>query len=185
MATVHDGDEALAIAFAAHDRGAFAEAYRRYASLLYSAAYNVLGNADEAQDCVHDAIAYLWRSPAAYSAQRGSLRSFLVVCVRNQAISRKRRQGRAARVTERLAAFPAEHDELGSSDPIERDRVRAAMAQLPEAQRLPLELAFYEGKTHTEVAAELQQPLGTIKSRIAHGLRKLAAALAPFAGEQA
>jgi RNA polymerase sigma-70 factor (ECF subfamily) len=184
MANAHDADVALAIGFAAHDRNAFAEAYRRYASLLYSAAYNVLGNADEAQDCVQDAIAYLWRSPAAYSAQRGSLRSFLVVCVRNQAISRRRRQGRAARVTERLAAFPAEHDELDSTDPIERDRVRAALAQLPELQRIPLELAFYEGKTHTEVAAELQQPLGTVKSRIAHGLRRLAAALAPSSGAE-
>ena len=168
--------------FAAHERGAFAEAYRRYAAPLYSAAYNVLFDAEEAQDCVHDAIAYLWRSPTAYSAQRGSLAALLAVYVRNQAISRKRRRGRAARVTERLAAFPAEHDELGSADPIERDRVRAALAQLPEAQRLPLQLAFYEGKTHTEVAAELRRPLGTIKSRIAHRLAKARRRARAFCG---
>jgi RNA polymerase sigma-70 factor (ECF subfamily) len=175
-------EEALAVAFAAHERWAFAQAYREYASLLYSVAYNVLGNGDEAQDCVHDAIARLWRSTSAYSSQRGSLRSFLVVCVRNEAISRRRRESRRARLEERLAALPAEHEELAAGDPIERDRVRSAFAKLPDDQRIALQLAFYEGKTHTEIASELNAPLGTIKSRISLGLRKIAAALAP-AGE--
>lgn len=170
-------DEALAIAFAAHDRSAFEQAYREYAGLLYSAAYNVLGNGEEAQDCVHDALVRIWRSPRAYSPARGSLRSFLVVCVRNEAISRRRRHGRRMQMEERLAALPPEYDELPDSDPIERDRVRAAMAGLPVEQRTPLELAYYEGKTHREIALELQQPLGTVKSRIAMGLRKLAGAL--------
>ncbi|HEY2476702.1 MAG TPA: sigma-70 family RNA polymerase sigma factor [Candidatus Cybelea sp.] len=168
----------MAVAFAAHERSAFAQAYRRYASLLYSAAYNVLGNRDEAQDCVHDAIAKLWRSRAPYSAQRGSLRSFLVVCVRNEAISWLRRRAHRMRLSERLAALPREHAELGAGDPIERDRVRNAVARLPDDQRTPLAMAFYEGKTHREIAAELAQPLGTIKSRISLGLRKLGASLA-------
>lgn len=174
-------DEALAIAFAARDRAAFERAYRAYAGLLYSAAYNVLGNGEEAQDCVHDALVRIWRSPHAYSSARGSLRSFLVVCVRNEAISRRRRHGRRVQMEERLAAQPPEHDELPDSDPIERDRVRSALAGLPVEQRTPLELAYYQGKTHREIAAELQQPLGTVKSRIAMGLRKLAGALQPLA----
>lgn len=174
-------DEALAIAFAAHDRSAFDRAYREYAGLLYSAAYNVLGDANEAQDCVHDALVRVWRSPHAYSPARGALRSFLVVCVRNEAISRRRRHGRRMQMEERLAAQPAEHDELPDSDPIERDRVRSALARLPAEQRVPLELAYYQGKTHREIAAELAQPLGTVKSRIAMGLRKLSDALRPVA----
>jgi RNA polymerase sigma-70 factor (ECF subfamily) len=87
-------DEALATAFAAHERWAFEEAYRRYASLLYSTAYNVLENAEDAQDCVHDALARVWRSANSYSRARGAVRSFLVVCVRNEAISRRRSQTR-------------------------------------------------------------------------------------------
>lgn len=170
-------DDALAAAFAAHDRWAFGEAYRRYAPLLYSAAYNVLGNGEEAQDCVADAIARLWRSPYAYSPARGNLRNFLVVCIRNEAISRRRRQARRMRVEERLAAMPAEHDELRLLDPIERDRVRRALLELPGEQRTAIALAYYEGKTQTEIAAELQEPLGTIKSRIKLGLRRLASAL--------
>jgi RNA polymerase sigma-70 factor, ECF subfamily len=176
------GDEDLAVAFAAHDRSAFSEAYRRYASLLYSAAYNVLGNGEEAQDCVADAIARLWRAPHAYSSARGSLRSFLVVCVRNEAISRRRRHGRKTRLERRLAAMPAEHDEIRLADPIERDRVRRALLELAPEQRAALTLAYYEGMTQTEIAAELREPLGTIKSRIKLGLRKLASVLESLSG---
>ncbi len=172
-------DETLAAGFAAHERWAFDEAYRRYAPLLYSAAYNVLGNGEDAADCVHDALARVWRSPNAYHRERGLVRSFLVVCVRNEAISRRRSQARRLHLAERLAAEPQEHDELLAGDPIERDRLRAALAGLPPQQRVPLELAYYEGKTHAEISAELQEPLGTVKSRIAGGLRKLATALEP------
>lgn len=177
MPAPHRGDEDLAGAFAAHERWAFSQAYRRYASLLYSVAYNVLGNGDEAQDCVGDAIARLWRTPHAYSSARGSLRSFLVVCVRNEAISRQRRHGRRTRLERRLAAMPAEHDEIRLADPLERDRVRRALLELAPEQRAALTLAYYEGMTQTEIAAELKEPLGTIKSRIKLGLRKLASIL--------
>jgi RNA polymerase sigma-70 factor (ECF subfamily) len=172
-----ENDDRLATAFAARERWAFDEAYKRYGALLYSTAYNVLGNSDDAQDCMHDALSRVWRSPNAYSRARGAVRSFLVVCVRNEAISRLRSQGRRTRLADRLAAEPREHDELEVVDVVERDRLRAAMNGLPPEQRAPIELAYYGGKTHVEVAAELGEPLGTVKSRIALGLRKLATAL--------
>jgi RNA polymerase sigma-70 factor (ECF subfamily) len=167
----------LDAAFAEHDRWAFGEAYRRYASLLYSIAYNVLGNADDAKDCVADAIARLWRSPRPYSTARGSLRNFLAVCVRNEAISRRRKQTRKQHAEERLAGMASEPLELTVPDPIERDRVRSALLALPPDQRTALALAYYGGKTQTEIAAELGEPLGTVKSRIKLGLRKLAGTL--------
>jgi RNA polymerase sigma factor (sigma-70 family) len=170
-------DDRLATAFAARERWAFDEAYRRYGALLYSTAYNVLGNAEDAQDCVHDALSRVWRSANAYSVARGAVRSFLVVCVRNEAISRLRSQSRRARLAERLAAEPQQHDELQVTDVVEHDRLRAAMDRLPPEQRAPLELAYYQGKTHVQVAETLGEPLGTVKSRIALGLRKLAVAL--------
>jgi RNA polymerase sigma-70 factor (ECF subfamily) len=175
---VHD-DDALATAFAARERWAFDEAYRRYAPLLHSAAYHVLDNGEDVADCVQDALARVWRTPGAYSRARGQLRSFLVVCVRNAAISRRRAQSRRQHLEQRLAAEPVEHAWIQTDDPIERDRLRAALAQLPLEQQIPLQMAYYEGKTHTEIADELRQPLGTVKGRIAGGLRKLAAALAP------
>jgi RNA polymerase sigma-70 factor, ECF subfamily len=171
------GEEALAAGFAAHESWAFGEAYRRYASLLYSAAFNVLHNADDAKDCVADAMARLWRAARPYAASRGSLRSFLVVCVRNEAISRRRRLARQAGVEERAAALAIEREEPPGDDPIERDRVRRALLALPRDQRIALALAYYEGKTQSEIAAQLQEPLGTIKSRMKLGLRKLATIL--------
>jgi RNA polymerase sigma-70 factor (ECF subfamily) len=170
-------DDALATGFAAHEPWAFEEAYRRFGSLLYSTAFNVLGNSDDASDVVHDALARVWRSPNAYSRARGAVRSFLLVCVRNEAISRRRSQARRLKLSERLAAEPQPVEEIEIGDPVERDRLKAALLKLPPEQRAPLELAYYEGKTHTEIARELQTPLGTIKSRIAMGLRKLADAL--------
>jgi len=170
-------DEALAAAFAAKERWAFDEAYARFGKLLYSTAYHVLGNAEDAQDCVHDALARVWRSPDSYMRSRGAVRSFLTVCVRNEAITRLRSKARRRKLEERVAAEPQEHDELNVADVIEHDRLRAAMRALPPEQRRPLELAYYEHKTHVEIARELSEPLGTVKSRIALGLRKLGAAL--------
>lgn len=177
-----NSDEALAAAFAARERWAFTEVYRRNASLLYSAAYNVLGNSDDAKDCVADTIARLWRAPGAYSPARGNLKSFLLVCVRNQAISRLRGRTRKAHMEERLAVTAPDREEFDIPDPIERDRVRRAVRALPPEQRTAIALAYYEGKTQTEIAAELNEPLGTIKSRIKLGLRKLAAALGSAPG---
>jgi RNA polymerase sigma-70 factor (ECF subfamily) len=171
------GDEALAAAFAAKERWAFDEAYARFGRLLYSTAYHVLGNAEDAQDCVHDALTRVWRSPDSYTRSRGAVRSFLTVCVRNEAITRLRAKGRRHKLEQRVAAEPQEHDELGAVDVIERDRLRSALRSLPPEQRKPLELAYFDYKTHVEIARELNEPLGTIKSRIALGLRKLGAAL--------
>ncbi|HUZ50894.1 MAG TPA: sigma-70 family RNA polymerase sigma factor [Candidatus Dormibacteraeota bacterium] len=175
----HAEDSALADAFAAHERWAFDEAYARYASLLYSTAYHVVGNGEDAEDVVHDALARIWRSPGAYTRSRGAIRSFLVVCVRNEAVSRVRSKQRRLRLVERVAAEPEEHDELRVVDVIEHDRLRNAMTKLPPEQRRPLELAYFEQLSHTEIARTLDQPLGTVKSRIAMGLRKLGAALQP------
>jgi RNA polymerase sigma-70 factor (ECF subfamily) len=97
--------------------------------------------------------------------------------VRNEAITRLRSKTRRRKLEERVAAEPQEHDELEASDVIEHDRLRAALRTLPPEQRKPLELAYFGYKTHVEIARELNEPLGTIKSRIALGLRKLGAAL--------
>ncbi len=170
-------EEALAAGFAAKERWAFDEAYRRFGALLYSTAYHVLNNAEDSQDCVHDALARIWRSPDSYTRARGAVRSFLVVCVRNEAITRLRAKARRLTLMERVAAEPVQHDELGATDIIEVDRLRAALDRLPPEQRRPLHMAYFEYKTHTEIARELQEPLGTVKSRIAVGLRKLGSAL--------
>lgn len=165
-------DVALDRAFAARERWAFDEAYARYVRLLYAAAYGVLHVREEAEDCVHDALARVWNNPAAYAAPRGSVRSFLAVCVRNEAISRARKAA-TRRGAELRAASTDRAEDPELPDFIERDRLRRAIAALPGEQREALILAYYEGKTHVEIAQLLNAPLGTVKGRLALAVRKL------------
>lgn len=176
-ATPHEGadETTLAQAFAGRERWAFDEAYRRFGSLLYSVAYNVLHNSEDAEDCVHDVLVRVWKNPRAYSVDRGSVRAFLIVCVRNDAISRTRSAARRERLSERVGRESESVEELQISDFVEERRVREALAQLPDEQRTAVTLAYFGGKTHVEIAQQLDQPLGTVKSRIALGLRKLGA----------
>jgi RNA polymerase sigma-70 factor (ECF subfamily) len=170
-------DAALAQAFARRDRRAFDEAYRRYGALLFSVALNVLHATEDAEDCIHDVLVRVWKNPQAYSFDRGSVRAFLVVCVRNEAISRHRAAGRRARLAQRLEREPQDVEEIRIDDYVENARIRDALASLPDDQRKALTLAYFGGKTHVEIARALGEPLGTIKSRISLGLRKLGSAL--------
>ncbi|HZZ65456.1 MAG TPA: sigma-70 family RNA polymerase sigma factor [Candidatus Baltobacteraceae bacterium] len=178
-ATSRQGAEeaSLATAFARRESWAFDEAYRRYGALLFSVALNVLHNAEDAEDCVHDVLVRVWKTPHAFAAQRGSVRGFLVVCVRNDAISRQRSAARRAKLAERIEHERESVEEIDIADFVEQARVRAALAHLPQEQRAALTLAYFGGKTHVEIAHILGEPLGTIKSRISMGLRKLGNAL--------
>lgn len=170
-------DRTLAQAFARREEWAFDEAYRRYGSLLYSVALNVLHNAQDAEDCVHDALVRVWRRPQAFAADRGTVRSFLTVVVRNDAISRLRSAARRDKLTERLGREDEPGEAFEIEDFVQQNKLRAALDELPQEQRRPVLLAYFGGKTHVEIARELSEPLGTVKSRISLGLRKLGAAL--------
>jgi RNA polymerase sigma-70 factor (ECF subfamily) len=174
-AASHQGAEeaTLAQAFARREMWAFDEAYRRYGSLLFSVALNVLHNAEEAEDCVHDVLVRVWKNPQTFAAERGTVRAFLAVCVRNDAISRRRSASRRDRLAARMSEQTEPAQEIEIADFVEHARVREALAQLPEEQRKALALAYFGGKTHVEIAKELDEPLGTVKSRISLGLRKL------------
>jgi len=167
-------DRDLEAAFATHADGALEEAYRRYSDVLQAAARHVIGSAGDARDCVHDALIRVWSKEGAYRPERGALRAFLVVCVRNEAISRQRSDVRHV-ATERRAA-PVAAASFGV-DVAERVAVRSALATLPREQRDVIELAYWGDFTQVEIAARLGIPLGTIKSRAALGLRKLARTL--------
>lgn len=128
----------------------------------------------EAEDCVHDALLRVWQRPDSYRRERGSLRAFLVVCVRNEALSRMRA---AARHHEIEGTVHDDPQELEIADHVELARLKAALRALPRAQREALELAFYRNRTHVETARELGVPLGTVKTRLSLAVRKLHAAL--------
>jgi RNA polymerase sigma-70 factor (ECF subfamily) len=169
-------DDELAASFVARRPEALEDAYRAYAPALYSVARHVLGSDADAQDCVHDALMRVWNRPGAYRPERGSLRTFLSVCVRNEAIGRKREAARHFHIERRLVATERDEPyEFEVDDFVERGRLREALATLSDEQRQALELAYFGYLSHTQIAEKLGVPLGTIKSRLALGLRKLQA----------
>jgi RNA polymerase sigma factor (sigma-70 family) len=159
------------------DGPAFDAAYRTYAPRLRAVAYAVLHDRAAAEDAVHAALARVW-SGGAYRPERGALLPFLIACVRREALDALRgshrrglREVRAGTDTD--AAF----DDTAALDPIEARRVRRALGELPGAQRDVIVRAYYENRTLAEVASEANVPLGTVKSRLAAGLRRLHSAL--------
>ena len=175
-------EQELAHAFAARADGALEEAYRRYATRLIAVARQVLVAEGDAEDCLHDVLMRVWMGSHAYRAERGTLRAFLVVCVRNEALARRRSTLRHQEIDDRLAR-ERETTQVSpfDSDPIERARLTEALGALPAEQRAVIDLAYFGGRSQTEISAALNIPLGTVKSRASLALRKLALALSPGA----
>jgi RNA polymerase sigma-70 factor, ECF subfamily len=174
------GDPALMRRIADGDQTALAAVYDRYARLVYSVALRILRNADLAEEVSQDIFYQLWRTAPAFNPSRGSLSGWLLVCTRNRAISRLR--GRAvepaAELHEQMAVFTVNiEDVLAQAQQI--SRVQAAMEKLPPAQRQALELAYFEGLTHTEIASRTGEPLGTVKTRLRAAVEFLKRALTP------
>ena len=119
---------------------------------------------------MHDVFVRFLKKPV-YSPERGSLRAFLIACVRNEALTRRRAAARHRAIEERTVM--PETMELEITDHVENARIRRALDALPQEQRAALELAYFGGLTHREIAAKLGEPLGTIKSRLALALRRL------------
>lgn len=161
----------LELGFVRKEAWAFEAAYQEYKALLFSAALHVLGDREEAEDCVHDVLVHLWRQGHAYRSGRGSLRAFLAVCVRNEALSRRRKQLNRARIERenvRAAIAPAPDDRIA-----DRDRIARALEPLGEKAREAILLAYDEGLPYQEIALRLKEPVGTIKSRLSNAMRAL------------
>ncbi len=164
-------DAALERAFAERQSWAYEAAYRRFGARMYTSALRVLHDRSSAQDCVHEVMLHLWKRGDAYHTARGGLEAFLVVCARNSALQRLRSAQRQLRVAEQTASDDAA-DEI-VDDPIERERITRAIADLTPVQAQTIELAYYRGMTHAEIAQNLGEPVGTVKSRLASALRAL------------
>lgn len=156
-------------AFERRDAAAYETAYRRFGARLYATALRVLADPESASECVHDVFLQLWRN-GGYSARRGSLQAFLLVCVRNRALMGVRSDARGRSAVERLAS-PREY--TIETDPIESKRIDRALSQLSGGQAEVVELAYYRGFTLAEVAGELALPIGTVKTRLSAALRAL------------
>ena len=161
----------LAQAFAGREAWAYEAAYREHGGVLYAAAWQLLRDDAEAQDCVHDVLLRLWRRGDAYRPERGALRAFLAVSVRNEALARLRSAQTRARIAPQLAVADSASDVAAAVT--DREALRGAMTRLTRPQRAAIELAYFEHLTHPQIAQRLGEPVGTVKSRISGALRRL------------
>jgi RNA polymerase sigma-70 factor (ECF subfamily) len=163
------------------DVQAVGELYDRHSSTLFPIALRILRERSEAEDIIHDAFVAVSERANQYAPERGSVIAWLVTLVRNLAIDRTRRRERRGALTREVLPHeppPSNRDpERLTADAGEREKMRRALAKLPEAQRATLEVAFFEGLSYPEIAAREGVPLGTIKSRAARALTALREAL--------
>jgi RNA polymerase sigma-70 factor (ECF subfamily) len=163
------------------DSGALGEFYDRHSQVLFGLACRILNDMKEAEDVLQDVFLQLWDKAAVFDASQGRPLAWAITLTRHKAIDRLRAtQRRRARLVPDVETEAAPETPEPASSAADRmaaseqgELVRAAINSLPAQQRQAIELAFFEGLSQTEVAAALNEPLGTIKARIRRGMRKL------------
>ena len=172
----HLSDEALVALVARGDEDALAELYDRVGRVAYGLALRVLRDERHAEDAVQEAFLQVWRSAATFRAERAKASTWILTLVHRRAVDLVRREERrqADPLTDDSAAgVGGEETDEAAWLRFERERVQAALKQLPDVQREALELAYYGGFSQSELAERLGVPLGTIKSRMFAGLARL------------
>lgn len=167
------GDDLRLVArLRAGDQLALSELYDRYSSVVYGVALRILQDTGAAEDLLQDIFLQLWRKPDAFDSSRGSLGAWLSVIARHRAIDRLRQRRPESDIEDCIIASGTDlRDETERSLVIEK--VRVVMNEMSPDQRAAMELAFFEGLTHSEIAEKTGEPLGTIKTRIRSGLQLL------------
>ena len=154
------------------EQRAMTEIFDRYAGLVYSVAFRVLKDSGHAEDVTQEIFFQLWRNPDSFSSSRGSLAAWLLVIARNRAIDQLRQRRFGEAVDDVVVASATNlHKEAERS--ILMQRVRGIVHELPEEQPRSLQMAFFDGLTHSEIAEKTGQPLGTVKTRIRSALSSL------------
>jgi RNA polymerase sigma-70 factor (ECF subfamily) len=160
------------------DVNAFEQLYDRHARIVYALVLRILQQAATAEEVVQDVFLQLWRHADHYDAARGPFVPWLLTLARNRALDQlrlksERQRRRENQVDELPPVCSAPQIEVDIDDRRQAERVRALMGALQPQQRRAIELAYFQGLSHSEIAAALQEPLGTVKSWIRNGLLKL------------
>lgn len=165
-------DGHLMSAIRAGNQEAMAHIYDRYSPIVYSVALRVLGETAAAEDVLQEIFLQLWRNPSSFDASRGNLAPWLAVVARNRALDTLRKRRPQTEIDEATVLV-----DLDLATDAERKRrtakIRSILQQMPAAQRTALEMAYFEGYSHSEISEKTGEPLGTIKTRIRTGLMLL------------
>ena len=169
-----DVDAAAVARVAGGDATALKELYDRYGRVVYSFAYRITSDATLSEECVQDVFVALWRRAADFDPKRAKLTTWLFVVARNRAIELGRQKARRPELRETLeplGSAPDPADMVAVAD--ESQRVAEAMSELPEDQLAVLRLAYFDGRSHSEIAEVIGIPLGTVKGRMRLALERL------------
>ena len=173
------GDDASLLAeLQSGNQPAMATLYDRYSRLVYSVALRVLREPTAAEDVLQEVFMQLWRNPDSFTAARGALGAWLAVVARNRSIDVLRRRRTATSVDDLPLVAPGNLADEAERNTLMR-RARASIQQLPREQRKTLEMAFFDGLTHSEIAEMTGDPLGTVKTRIRTALLSVRKAFRP------
>jgi RNA polymerase sigma-70 factor, ECF subfamily len=174
-------DAALVVAISRYQQEALAEAYRRHAGAVFALAKRLLADAAMAEEIVQEVFLRLWNNPEKFDPERGSMRSYLLaqchgrsVDLLRSEVSRRNREDRDSRRTAE-SGYDLEHEVV---DLTMGEKVKQAVAALPDGERAAIALAYFGGHTYREVASMLDEPEGTVKSRIRSGLKRMRSELA-------
>lgn len=170
-------DAALVARIRSGDEDALAALHDRYGQVVYSVALRVLGDTTQAEDILQEIFLQLWRNPQSFDSNRGSLGAWLAVIARHRAIDHLRRRRPQSEIGDVVVAVDSKLEQTTDRN-MAVAKVRAAVEHLPGEQRKALDMAFFQGLTHSEIAAQTGEPLGTIKTRIRAGLLALRKVLA-------
>jgi RNA polymerase sigma-70 factor (ECF subfamily) len=167
-------DAALIQKITQRDEAALAAVYDRYAGMLSSVLNRILRDTQAAEEILQDVFYQLWSNAARFDPARGSLPGWLLVIARNRAISRLRRHNPAAgeEILENTVVMPCDLESSAAQQQL-LARVKGALDVLPHEQRAAIELAYFEGMTHSEIAERTGDPLGTVKTRLRSALETL------------
>jgi RNA polymerase sigma-70 factor (ECF subfamily) len=178
LAATASADRLAVERMARGDHDGLAELYDRHGRLVYSLALRIMRDQGEAEDVVQEVFTQVWQQASRYRESRGNVIAWMLTLARSRAIDRLRRRASRPQDAGEAAAVS---DIADSAAPVDQQlawagraaQIRSALDELPLLQRIAIELAFYEGLTHHEVAERLELPLGTIKTRIRQGLLNL------------
>jgi RNA polymerase sigma-70 factor (ECF subfamily) len=176
-----ESDILLLKAIAARDEAALAQLYDRYRTILFGLLMRILNNREEAEDVLQEVFLQVWRKAADFDESRGRPFTWLVTLARSRGIDRLRTLASRERVAEAGAREVSEQISDAATDAFkseQRGLVSNALATLPDEQKRPIMLAYFDGLTQTEIATHLGAPLGTVKTRMRTGMIRLRELLA-------
>lgn len=182
---MHDVDTQLIERLARGDMAALDELYTRYARPVYSLALRILGDSADAEEVTQDVFERVWRHARSFDAQRGQFSAWLLGVTHHVAVDALRKRQRRPQLLTADRDDPRDWPNLPAPDDVsettlrhlQAQQIRRALRSLPPPQQQAIELAYFNGMSHLEIAAALGDPLGTVKARIRRGMQRLRAAL--------